>query len=184
MNKKHHIVDIDTENIVGYTVDGTLGSLLIYMDDGEYFHDQLHGETYYFEYYCKWYNWNYRLEDLDAVDFVEETASNDTVIFVEALREVFDQLQAGLLSLSENDMLQLMRQSLAKRSLEKEFTCSDASLLLGYGPTLSGVVVTFKIHFRLPVSHRWLADVVIDAELADLKYDFTNKELDLFWEYP
>lgn len=181
MEKKHNIIDNQTNKTVGYTVEGILGSLLIYLDDGEYFHDQFHSETCFFDYWCKWFNFDYRLELI--ISPIEDTSVSDSKIFADALQEVFDNISSAQTYPTETEMVNAMRMALAKRNLESNFTCSDATLLIGYGPNFNSIVISFKIHYREDLSCEWLGEVAVDAELVDIKYDFINKEFEALWEW-
>lgn len=187
IEKKHNIIDRKTMEVVGYTTEGPWDTLLVYMDDGVNFHGDLHGSTHNFYYYCKWYAWDCYLE-LCAPEpkKLDPTPDEDLIWFVDTLHEVFEYIENSVsvtqVYLSEQDILNKIRQELNKRSLENRFICSDVSTLIGYGPQFNRIAYTFKIHARDEPSMDWRLSVIDLADLAELHYDEINNVMNIVWE--
>ena len=60
--KLHYIKDKATGKQVGYTLEGTNGNLLIYLNEFRDTTNYFHGECLNFAYYCTLHGWNYTLE--------------------------------------------------------------------------------------------------------------------------
>lgn len=178
VKKLHNIIDKDNNQEVGYTVEGVLGRLLVYLyKNGDKNKEELHGETHNFNYYCIMHGWNFKLEDYVEPVVSTPTKSSINQKLSDSIDSVIDfaiayKMLSGV-AITEQDLVDVLNEEFVDRGIIHNLKCFSL-LTRSYpvGNTIQTEVYTKILMVTRPDDVKALkVDLLSNSEIINVTYD-------------